>query len=453
MNYLLVIGLLILVIAGYIIARHYISIKQYEQKQKTDETLYQNVLKNIDRRLSVTDSVSRFALTSYEQTLRSIKNTTHFPLTENDRIKILTTGVEKYPVLHQSIAKAKHHIHVLYYTIKDDQTGQQLINLLIKKAQEGIEIRLLVDGLGSKAFSESKEYKRCQQAGIKCATYAPAKIHYLLDFNFRNHRKIVVIDGRIGFTGGLNIGDEYVHKDKSKGYWRDIHMLIEGEAVLLLQRIFATDWYYVFQEKLTEDHAYFPQYTEEGTHQNQQDTALVQVIPSGPDMKKDTIKNALKEIIDLAQRKVWLGTPYFIPDQTVMDALINAVRRGIEVILVVPKRTDNPLVHFASQHYFDTLIRSGIKVYCYEKRFYHSKIALIDDQISMVGSANFDKRSFHYNFEAELLIYQQETSAQMEHIFTEDIQNSYLLQTKQIHNRPVWQKAATILCLPLSQWL
>lgn len=453
MIYVAIFILLLVTIVGYVVGRHMKAKQQFQIKQHSDEKLYLKVLKNLDNRLSIDDAVKRFNLANYEQALRSIKEATHYPLTVNDRIQLLRTGDEKFPALYQALEEAKHNINILYYTINDDQTGQTFIDMLIKKAKAGVQVRLLVDGLGSRTFSKSEEYTACKKAGIACQIFSPTKPAFFIDLNFRNHRKIVVIDGRIAFTGGLNVGDEYVHKDKNKGYWRDIHVLIEGESVLLLQRIFATDWMYATHEQLAEDERFFPQYTETGTHKNKTDTALIQVIPSGPDMKTHTLKAALKDIILSAQNRIWLGTPYFVPDKTVMDALQEACAKGIDVRLLIPKRTDSTLVQYASYYYLEELMYSGARIYCYEKGFYHSKIALIDNHICKIGSSNYDNRSFHYNFEDDILIYHQETCAQVQQIFEEDLQNCYRLQFDHLDQRKIWERVATKISLSLAPWL
>jgi cardiolipin synthase len=431
--------------------------KQYEKKQSVDSKLFQKVLNNMDQHLSVEEASRRFQIFEHLPLLCSIKERTHFPLTQNDRITILKNGTETFPALLKEIEQAKHHIHLLFYTVQDDQIGNQLLDLLIKKAEEGVEVRLLVDGVGSKALLKTAG-ERLKKSGIHFAVFSPPKLSFLLHLNFRNHRKIAVMDGRVGLIGGLNVGDEYLHKDSKLGYWRDIHVLIEGESVLLLQRIFATDWNYVTNNKIAENPQYFPQYTKEGTQKSQEhtgksNTALVQVVPSGPDMKSDVVNLLYKEMILSAKKKIWLATPYFIPDQTIMDALIEARNKGIEVSIIVPKNTDNFLIQAASYHYFQPLLRSGVQIYQYKKGFYHAKIALVDDQLAKIGSANLDQRSFHYSFEAGLFIYHKETCEQVKQIFEQDFKDCTLLEDKQVKGRSFLQRTATQLSLLLAPWL
>lgn len=430
--------------------------KQYEKKQHVDSTLFQKVLKNMDEHTSEEEAHRRFQIDDQFPLLRSIKEQTHFPLTQNDRILVLQNGDETYPALFKEIEQATHHVHLLFYTIQDDQIGKKFLDLLMKKVKEGVEVRLIVDGVGSKKLLKFG-LKRLKKAGVQCAIFSPPKLSFLLQLNFRNHRKIVVVDGRIGFTGGLNIGDEYLHKDPKIGYWRDIHVLVEGESVLLLQRIFATDWYYVTHNKIAEGNHYFPQYTEEGTQQShdfaKSASALLQVVPSGPDMKGHMIKQLYKEMILSAKKSIWLATPYFVPDQMFMNALKASRKKGVEISIIVPKKTDNILVHSASFHYFQLLLQAGVKIYQYQKGFYHAKIALIDNQVSIIGSANLDQRSFHYSFEAGLFIYHKETCETVKQIFEQDFKDCTLLQSKQVSGRSFLQRTTTQLSLLLAPWL
>lgn len=426
--------------------------KQYTKKEHIDHSLYKEVLKRLDEHLPLQKAINRFNI-HHDTLLQSIQHHTNFPLTQNDRIKLLVNSEEKFPALFAEIENAKHHIHVLYYTIRDDEIGSELLRRLREKAKQGVEIRILVDGIGSKDFINSDSFKQLNEEGIHCKAFAPPKLSFLFHLNFRNHRKIVVIDGRVAFTGGLNVGDEYEHKDPKKGYWRDMHLLIEGESVLLLQRMFATDWYYVTEEKIKEDNQYFPQFTKEGTQTEAKRTALAQVIPSGPDMKQFVARDVYRDMIHATQRMIWLATPYFIPDKTIQESIIKIAQQGKEVLLLVPKKTDNPLVQHAAYHYYEQLLKAGVQIYLYEKGFYHGKVALVDDIVTKVGSVNMDQRSFHYSFEVGVFMYHEQTAQRMKEIFEEDLAVSTKLTQEDIKQRSWWKKALTPVCLLFARWL
>jgi cardiolipin synthase len=401
----------------FILGNHYKLKKQYEKKKHEDEKLYRQVEDKIKQ----------------------------FPFTENTDIRILLNGEEKFPTLFQDIKEAQESIHLLYYTLRDDQIGTDLQRLLIERAAKGVKIRLLVDGVGSKELSKESIMK-LKDAGIDVGVFAPPSFAFLFHINYRNHRKVVVIDGKIGYTGGLNVGDEYLHKDAKHGYWRDVHVRTVGESALLLQRIFARDWYYTTNLKISEDDQLFPSLPI-------QDGVLAKVIPSGPDMAKPLIKQVYLEMISNAKERIWISTPYFVPDQEMMKALKEARKKGVEICLLVPKKTDNLLVQAASYHYFQSLLKHGVNIYLYNKGFYHAKMILVDQEIGKIGSANFDQRSFYYSFESGLLFHNEIICKKMEQIFIADFKDCTLLEVKQIRKRSIWERTMTQFSLLLAPWL
>jgi len=436
----------------FILGNHYRLKKQYSKKQQADAELYKQVLQSLNQHTTVEDARKHYHIEKHYNLMQSIKNKTHFPVTKNDQVQILLNGEEKFPSLFQAIQEAKHHVHLLYYTIQDDQIGSDLSSLLMTKAQEGVEVKVLVDGVGSRKFAKQVAQK-LQQKGVEVAVFAPPRLSFLFHLNFRNHRKIAVIDGRVGFTGGINIGDEYLHKDPGKGYWRDISVRLEGEAVLLLQRIFATDWYYATNHKLTEEQSYFPVLSQRDTHQAHQQTAIAQIVPSGPDMEEHVIGKVYRDLILMAKEKVWLGTPYFIPDKMLLQALKEARQRGVEIQLIVPQKTDNPIVQAAAFHYYQNLMKAGIKIHLYKKGFYHAKIAIVDDEVVKIGSANMDNRSLKYSFEAGAFIYHKGTTLQLQEVYQRDLEECIPLQPAQINKRTFLQRVGTQLSLLLVPWL
>ncbi|GAA0357802.1 cardiolipin synthase [Bacillus horti] len=452
-----VIVVIIAVIIFYV-SYHLSKRRQFQKKQRADATLYHKVFESLHQHLSIDEAKNRFEIKAHANLLAFIQQSTLFPITQNDRFNILVNGPETYAKLFHEIQKATHHVHLLYYTIRDDEIGKKLLRLLIKKSQSGVLVRILVDGVGSLQFSE-KTLKRLKHYGIQCGVFAPPKLPFLLHLNYRNHRKIAVIDGKVGFTGGLNIGDEYLHKDPKKGYWRDIHLLVEGEAVLLLQRIFVTDWYYVKNQKIEEDKQYFPLYDAKASlklsisQPLEEQTILAQIVPSGPDMKKQIMKQVYTQMIRSAQRHIWLATPYFIPNRSFLNAIHMALDQGVSITLLVPYKTDSWFVQQASFHYYKQVLEKGGRIFLYKKGFYHAKIALIDDQIAKIGSANIDKRSFYYSFEAGVFVYDPEVCQTLKQLFIEDFQDSVRLTPEDIANRSFPKRLATSFSLLLSPWL
>jgi cardiolipin synthase len=447
-------SLILVLILLFALANHYRLQKHYQKKQSVDQRLFNKVLLNLDDPISTNEARKQFDLKRHGDLLASIKSTTQSPLTQNDRVEILKNGEETYTTLFKAINEAQHHIHVLYYTIQDDRIGKELLQHLMKKSREGVEVRVVVDGVGSQSLLKAKNLlQQLNEVGIHFSVFSPPRLGFLLNINFRNHRKIVVIDGKIGFTGGLNVGDEYLHKDPLRGYWRDIHLLIEGEAVLLLQKIFAMDWYYVTNHKLTENDDYFPQFSRKETHQNSTTSALAQVVPSGPDMHKNVVRDVYRDMIRAASERVWLATPYFVPDQAILMAMKEAAINGVDVRLLVPHITDNRLVQAASFHFYHPLLKAGVKIYRYNKGFYHAKIALIDTEVCKIGSANLDQRSFNYSFEAGVFLFHKETCSTIEEIFNLDFLDCTLLETSHLDTRTLLQRTATQISLLFAPWL
>ncbi|HZH59545.1 MAG TPA: cardiolipin synthase [Metabacillus sp.] len=353
----------------------------------------------------------------------------HSPISFSTKTKALTDGIETFEHIFQEIKKAKHHIHLEYYIVRDDQVGQELKNVLIDKAKEGVEVRFLYDAVG--CWKLSKEYiKELGKSGIEMVPFLPVRIPFLNNkINFRNHRKIVVIDGEVGFVGGLNVGDEYLGKNSYFGYWRDTHLLIKGEAVRTLQMIFLQDWYYMTDKRLLPN-MYLSSKTE-----TLEETGGVQLIASGPDNKWDVIKNLFFSMIISAKESIWIASPYFVPDEDILTALKVAALSGIDVRLLVPKRPDKKVVYYASRSYFPELLEAGVKVYEYEKGFLHSKIIIVDYELASIGTANMDMRSFHLNFEVNAFLYRTGSTQKLVDAYMVDINDSREIILEQFSKR------------------
>ncbi|MBS2968390.1 cardiolipin synthase [Metabacillus sp. KIGAM252] len=362
-------------------------------------------------------------------------NLSHSPVSFASETSILTNGDEKFPAILKEIKEAKKYIHLEYYIVRHDEIGLQLQDALIEKAREGVKIRFLYDAVGS--WKLSKGYiSKMHRAGIEMVPFLPVTLPFLSNkINFRNHRKIIIIDGKIGFMGGLNVGDEYLGKVDFFGFWRDTHLMVKGEEVRTLHMIFLQDWYYMTGKELdTEtylkaDPADFP----EGN-------GGVQMIAGGPDNKWENIKNLFFSMIVSAKDSIWIASPYFIPDEDILSALKVAALSGVDVRLLVPKRPDKKLVFYASRSYFAELMEAGAQIYEYEKGFMHSKIVIVDYELASIGTANMDMRSFHLNFEVNAFLYRTDSTVTLVEEYEKDLLESKKLDMEDFVKRSFFQR-------------
>lgn len=356
------------------------------------------------------------------------------PLSQGNRTTVLQDAENTYKAIEAAIRGARHHVHVLYYIIRDDSVGQWLRDLLVARARDGVEVRLLFDGLGSYALPDTF-WEDLHQAGGRAEAFLPLRFANLTphsNINFRNHRKLVIVDGRVGFLGGINLGEEYLGKPPHSP-WRDTHVELEGSAVSDLQQVFVEDWCYATEELLFES-VYFP------TPPEPVGEDLVQVIPSGPDHDWFPIHLLLFLSITSANQRIWIATPYFIPDKSILTALITAAMRGVDVRIMLPAKGDHKMVHYAMQSYYKRLLKAGVKIYEYHRGMLHSKTTVVDGRCGTIGSANFDIRSFHLNFELNAFVYSCEVAEQLEAAFKEDLQHAQLVTYDQFRRRPFSRK-------------
>ena len=363
-------------------------------------------------------------------------NTGKFPFTSNNDVKIFIDGNEKFESLLKDIENAKEHIHLEYFIIKNSDIGIKIKDLLIKKAKSGVKVKILYDDVGCWRFwFHRKFFNDMKKVGIQISAFLPATFPFIGGkLNYRNHRKIVIIDGHIGNTGGINIGDEYMGKNKKFGYWRDTHIRIEGSSVYMLQMVFLTDWYYT-TKKAEFEPKYFPKLEHKGN-------SMIQVVATGPDSDWEAIHYAYFSAICNAKERVYIETPYFIPDEGLLRALKSAALSGVDVRIIFPSIADHKIVHQASYSYFDDILKSGGKVYLYNKGFIHSKLIIIDDKIASTGSANMDLRSFMLNFEINAFIYDKDIINKISDDFFEDLKNSKEVDLEVFQNRPFIKKWA-----------
>ena len=354
-----------------------------------------------------------------------IHNTTGRSIYENDTyVELLNNGDVFFPRLIEELKQSKEYIMMEFYIIKTDKTGRQVLDILMDKAKSGIDVYLLYDHFGSQKHCSKQYLSELKKAGVKIAVFDPQQLTPLnTNVNFRNHRKAIVIDGRIGFVGGMNLGDEYNHLSLKFGFWRDSHVLIKGNGVTSIQNVFIKDWYYVFGEILEKPldktiDAY---------------KGLFTVIESGPDFENGLIKDVYLKMLNHAKKSIKIVTPYLIIEPEMMLAIKIAVQSGVKVQILVPGLPDTKIAGFATRSYYEALLKYGVEIYEYTDHFVHSKILVIDDAICSLGSVNFDPRSFHLNFEV---------TAIFSNAATKDVVSSFYQDLEKSHriNEEEWSK-------------
>jgi len=334
--------------------------------------------------------------------------------TQNNNVDLFFTGEEKFEAMLESISKAKEYIYIEYYIFKSDRIGSKFIDALSKKAKEGIDVKLLVDGMGGRNLSK-KSKKQLEDAGVGFAVFFPPFVPWLsIRLNYRNHRKICIVDGREAYVGGFNIGDEYLGRSKKFGHWRDTHIRIKGSAISSLQWRFFLDWRFATKEDLTQRQSYLH-------HRDDLYHVGMQIVTSGPDSKWPSVKDGYLKTISDAREKIYIETPYFIPDDSIYEALRLAGLSGLDVRVMIPNKPDHPFVYWASMSYIGGLLQAGVKFYTYEKGFLHSKVVVADDFVSSVGTANLDIRSFKLNFEVNAFIYDESINLKLTENFIKDL--------------------------------
>lgn len=363
--------------------------------------------------------------------LRLTLHNSEAPFTTNNETEVLTNGEAKFEALKAALRLATDHIHLEYYIFRDDEISTEIQQILIEKALEGVEVRFIVDGVGSHSLSP-RFVRAMEKAKIKFAVFYPVIFPFINKLNYRNHRKIVIIDGKVGFLGGINVGDEYLHKDPKLGFWRDTHLKIQGDAVYFLQIIFAKDWRFLTGEDI-EDSRYFPSCCKEGDQ-------LIQIASSGPDADWESILQVYFTAIISATKSIYITTPYLVPDESIFMALKTAAMSGVKVQIIVPAKPDHQLVFWASRAYYQELLDSGVRIFEYEKGFIHAKVLIVDDIVSSVGTANMDIRSFQLNFEINALIYDEGIAKRLLEDFHEDLKHCREIDPEIFSQRGIKQK-------------
>jgi len=349
-------------------------------------------------------------------------------LSGGNEVHSFVKGRDKFDALLEAIRGAEHHIHMEYYILRNDELGREVVTALTEKARQGVEVRLLFDALGNKIPPWG--YRELTVAGGKVSEFYKVLIPAVtLRVNYHDHRKIAVIDGTTGFLGGFNIGEEYLGKGPL-GFWRDTAIQINGPGVGALQLRFVLDWNYATGENVSLGRTYFPEVRGQGS-------SVVQIVSGGPDQVWNPIKEEYLKLIGIARDYIYLQTPYFIPDQSVLDALRIAALSGVDVRIMFPSKPDHPLVYWASCSYVAELLDAGVRAYAYNNGFIHAKTATVDDKIASIGTANWDIRSFRLNFETNAVVYDPGFAAEQRKHFEDDMMVSKEVTKEAYRHRPL----------------
>lgn len=371
-----------------------------------------------------------------EDLIRLLFKDSKAPLSYN-KVRLLINGEQKFAAVFEALEKAVSFIHLEYYIFDDDKIGNRIIDLLKLKAEAGITVRFIYDDFGSHGLADST-IASMKASGIQVFPFYEVKFYLLANrINYRDHRKIIIIDGLTGFTGGINISDRYINSgDPGKLYWRDTHVMIEGPAVNSLQYHFIANWNFCTEETLEINRIFFPHIFEK----KESFDDLVQIVAGGPDYPTSGIMLSFFTAIVNARKRVYITSPYFIPNESIYDALKKAALSGKDTRLLLPGVSDSRIVNAAARSYFKELLDCGVRIYLYQKGFVHAKTMVVDHNLAIVGSANMDGRSFDLNFEINAVVYSREVCGQLGNAFLNDIRDSTELSLTEWAKRPWWRE-------------
>ena len=408
--------------------------KLYDKKMSADEKILEQLRTDII--LYTEESVQHQDLVdadNMELATMLIKDL-HSPLTRKNSVKLLMNGEQKFPEVMQALQQAKHHIHLEYYIYEQDEIGTAIIELLIEKAREGVEVRFIYDDFGSPSIKKKIE-SRMREAGVQVHPFH--KVHFYLlanRINFRNHRKIIIVDGQTAFVGGINVSDKYINDKKGQLFWRDTHLRIDGPGVYYLQYLFISSWNFCCPNSLKADQLHFAP-----IKINKEDI-YVQVAASGPDSREPSVLFSILQAIYLAKQELLITTPYFIPGDSILEALRIAALSGLSVKLLVPGICDSKFVNSASKSNYNDLLQAGVEIYLYQKGFVHAKTLVADGKMSIIGTANMDHRSFELNFEVNAIVYDKTFAEQMRTVFFDDLKHTEKIDPERWYKRSVYEQ-------------
>ncbi|MCO5240796.1 MAG: cardiolipin synthase [Chitinophagaceae bacterium] len=412
--------------------------KMYTKKLIADDNMSEKLKEEIYRYSKrIFDQSNADVQSSRELAVMLVKDS-QSPLTSGNEVKLLVNGEQKFPEVLEAIRHARHHIHIEYYIYEDDEIGNTIADALIQKVKDGVEVRFIYDDFGSRSIRK-KIAPRLKAVGVK--TYPFYRIVFIAlanRVNYRNHRKIIVIDGATAFVGGINVSDRYINSEERPGslFWRDTHLRIDGPGVQYLQYLFLCDWNFCANDRLQPSALFFPPPSSLSFKSNK----VVQIAASGPDSDIPTILFSLLQAINLATEEILITTPYFIPGESLLDALMVAALGGVSVKLLVPGVSDSVLVNTAARSYYGELLKAGVEIYLYHKGFVHAKTLVTDRKVAIVGTANMDYRSFDLNFEVNAIVYDNEIAGELADVFYKDIEDAEKIDAAAWEDRTTWKQ-------------
>jgi len=435
------------IIIYFTVGQNYRKEKLYSKKIINDSKLLAELRKRITLESEKAWNTPEAAVRKHKKLARYLLNDGMSPLSTNNEIKLLLNGEEKFPEVLEALRNAKHHIHIQYYIFEDGEIGEQIKEVLVQKALEGVQVRFIYDDFGSRSIRKEL-VDELRDGGVEAFPfYRIVFILFANRINYRNHRKMIIIDGCIGFTGGINVSDKYINNKPGQLFWRDTHVKITGPGVYYLQYLFICDWNFCSGKRLAPQPDFFC------TAPNHKGKAIVQIAASGPDSDFPTLMFSLVQTIGLAEDELLITTPYFIPGDSILNALHVAAIGGVKVKLLVPGKSDSAFVDAAARSYYGELLDSGVEIYLYEKGFVHAKTIVSDGQLCIIGTANMDHRSFELNFEVNSMIYDTPTSQQLRDAFYNDIKDAHKINPNTWKKRPLYKQLPEKLTRLLSSLL
>jgi cardiolipin synthase len=407
--------------------------KLYSKKIVRDKTALADLRERITLESEKAWDTQEPAIKKHKKLALYLLNDGMSPLSGGNEVKLLINGENKFPEVIEALKNAKHHIHIEYYIFEDGDIGEQIKDILIQKAKEGVAVRFIYDDFGSRTIRKAFVNEMIE-AGVQAFPFY--KIIFILlanRVNYRDHRKIIVVDGCTGFVGGINVSDRYINKP-GQLFWRDTHVKITGPGVYYLQYLFISDWNFCSGKHLKLERDFFC------TKPTANGKATVQIAASGPDSDLPTLMFSMVQTIGLAEKELLITTPYFIPGDSIIDALHVAALSGVKIKILVPDKSDSALVNKAARSYYGDLLDAGVEIYLYQKGFVHAKTLVSDGQLAIIGTANMDHRSFELNFEVNSMIYDTAFAKQLRDVFYEDIKDAKKINPNTWKKRPFFKQ-------------
>lgn len=431
-------------IVYYYLGRDLRKRKRFTLKGTRDETLMLRYWENKRPEIEQMQVDLRQQVASKQEVSAMLLNTMHSLLTKNNRAKVLINGEQKFPAVMEALRNAEHHIHMEYYIFAVDSIGNAVVDILVERLKAGVEVRFIYDDLGCDHMGPIT--KRLKEHGAEVHAFAPVLVDFYLNANYRDHRKIIVVDGKIGFTGGINMDERYINNGHNEVYWRDTHLQLEGDVVNQLQLQFMMSYRYCSKETFP---FAFPYFRRADFTAN----CFTDIVASGPDSQWPMAMQSILMAINVARRRIRISNPYFIPNEQLLSALQMAALAGKDVELLLPKRGDSFFVQHAAQSFIKPMLDAGVKIYFYEKGFIHAKTMIIDDNLAIVGTVNLDNRSFYLNFEIAIIMYDRSIVKDLLDAFEKDIEDATLITRRSWKNRSLFEKFVDGVCRLLTPLL